>query len=147
MSWTSITQSTLLIILVWLFRNQRQLLAFSAIGLHLLRAPLPYVNVVFVYIHKIIPLKAKKMQIKCLINLIQGYETNQGSKRASIIKTDIYQHRSIFLSVTFDKMWETRTSAKFNIIFWVTYSIFIESKWWPKYLKTFKPGMKHFLRV
>lgn len=147
MSWTSITQSTLLIILIWLFRNQRQLLAFSAIGLHLLGAPLPYVNVVFVYIHKIIPLKAKKMQIKCLINLIQGYETNQGSKRASIIKTDIYQHRSIFLWVTFDKMWETRTSAKFNIIFWVTYRIFIESKWWPKYLKTFKPGMKHFLRV
>lgn len=147
MSWTSITQSTLLIILIWLFRNQRQLLAFSAIGLHLLGAPLPYVNVVFVYIHKIIPLKAKKMQIKCLINLIQGYETNQGPNRASIIKTDIYQHRSIFLSVTFDKMWETRTSAKFNIIFWVTYSIFIESKWWPKYLKTFKPGMKHFLRV
>lgn len=60
------------------------------------RAPLPYVNVVFVYIHKIIPLKAKKMQIKCLINLIQGYETNQGPNRASIIKTDIYQHRSIF---------------------------------------------------
>lgn len=57
------------------------------------------------------------MQIKCLINLIQGYETNQGPNRASIIKTDIYQHRSIFLSVTFDKMWETRTSAKFNIIF------------------------------
>lgn len=79
-----------------IIQKSRQVLAFSAIGLHLLGAPLPYVNVVFVYIHKIIPLKAKKMQIKCLINLIQGYETNQGSKRASIIKTDIYQHRSIF---------------------------------------------------
>lgn len=64
--------------------------------IYLLGAPLPYVNVVFVYIHKIIPLKAKKMQIKFLINLIQGYETNQGPERARIIKTDLYQHRSIF---------------------------------------------------
>lgn len=41
-------------------------------------------------------IKGKENAKKCLINLIQGYETNQGSKRASIIKTDIYQHRSIF---------------------------------------------------